>query len=220
MKWKAVIVDLELPPWVNKWGLPVAGALVVVVGGGAIAYAAGLVTWSNGQTLNASDLNTNFSYLQGQISAQASTIAVLQGQVHPPSAFQAQLTNATAIAPSVITPLVFNSVSFDLAREYDPTMGTFSPKQAGVYLVQCGTYFLGVPGTVYNASISKNGVEVSGFDTQASSSSEMIDTATSGIVQLAAGDSLRCSTYQQSGTSQTIANSRTDRDFFSAARLY
>jgi hypothetical protein len=62
MKLKIVIVDLEVPPGAKKWALRLGIPAAVLLGGGAVAYAAGLVTWSDGQTLSAADLNGNFSY--------------------------------------------------------------------------------------------------------------------------------------------------------------
>jgi phage-related tail fiber protein len=67
MKLKIVIVDLEIPPRVKRWGLRLGIPAVVLLGGAAVAYAGGLVTlvtWSQGQTLNASDLNANFAAVQ------------------------------------------------------------------------------------------------------------------------------------------------------------
>jgi hypothetical protein len=70
MKLKVVIVDLEVSPRFKKWALRIAVPLGVLLGGGAIAWAAGLHAWNTGDTLQAADLNGNFSYLQGEIMAQ------------------------------------------------------------------------------------------------------------------------------------------------------
>ena len=67
MKLKMVVVDFEIPARVKKWGLRVGIPAAVLLGGGAIAYAGGLTTFTDGQTLHASDLNANFTALQGQI---------------------------------------------------------------------------------------------------------------------------------------------------------
>jgi hypothetical protein len=61
MKVKVYVVDLEIPLRVKKWGLRIGIPLGLLFGGGAIAWAAGLHTWSNGDTLNATDLNGNFT---------------------------------------------------------------------------------------------------------------------------------------------------------------
>jgi hypothetical protein len=64
MKLKLVTVELEIPAEVKRLALRAGVALAILFGGGAVAWAAGLVTWSSGQTLTASDLNNNFSYVQ------------------------------------------------------------------------------------------------------------------------------------------------------------
>jgi hypothetical protein len=69
MKVKVYVIDLEIPPRVKKWGLRLGIPLGVLLGGGAIAWAAGLHTWNNGDTLNASDLNGNFAQLQNEITS-------------------------------------------------------------------------------------------------------------------------------------------------------
>ncbi len=69
VKVKVVIVDLEVPARVKKWGLRLGIPIGVLLGGGAVAYAAGLVSFTAGQTLTAQDLNTNFTVLQNEITA-------------------------------------------------------------------------------------------------------------------------------------------------------
>ncbi len=69
MKLKVIIVDLEVPPRVKKWGLRLGMPLAMLLGGSAVAYAAGIVTWNDGQKLTAADLNNNFSQLQSEIAA-------------------------------------------------------------------------------------------------------------------------------------------------------
>jgi hypothetical protein len=77
MKLKVVIVDLEIPPRVKKWALGAGIPVAVLLGGGAIAYASGLVTWKTGDTLQAADLNANFAYLQSEIAGDGG----LQSQI-------------------------------------------------------------------------------------------------------------------------------------------
>jgi microcystin-dependent protein len=69
MRLKIVVIDLEMPARVKKWCLRVGIPLGAVLGGGAIAWAAGLHTWNPGDKLLATDLNANFAYLQGEIGA-------------------------------------------------------------------------------------------------------------------------------------------------------
>ena len=126
MKLKVVIVDLEIPPRVKRWALRVGIPLGVVLGGGAVAWAAGLVTWTTGTTLTAADLNTNFSYVQGEITPTAYG-------TRTPSAFKATVTTATSIPSGPSTSVVFDNLEYDLGGEYSTTTGTFTVAHAGVY---------------------------------------------------------------------------------------
>jgi phage-related minor tail protein len=60
MKIKVYVIDMEIPARIKKWALAVGVPAAVVLGGGAVAWASGLVTWTTGQTLQAADLNNNF----------------------------------------------------------------------------------------------------------------------------------------------------------------
>jgi hypothetical protein len=69
VKLKVYVIDLEISARVKRWMFRI-GALVLVLGGAAIALAASpLHTWATGDTLSATDLNGNFANLQSQINA-------------------------------------------------------------------------------------------------------------------------------------------------------
>jgi hypothetical protein len=74
MKLKLVVVDLELSKRAKR---VMAAALVpvFVVAGGAVAYANVLHVWAQGDTLNASDLNSNFAGLDGRVTTLEKTPA-------------------------------------------------------------------------------------------------------------------------------------------------
>jgi hypothetical protein len=77
VKLKIYVVDLELPVRLKKWLLRV-GVAVLLLGAAAVALAAGpLHVWSTGDTLQATDLNGNFTNLQNQITYR--TIARADG---------------------------------------------------------------------------------------------------------------------------------------------
>jgi len=68
MKFKVVVVDLELSPRARRlsaW----AGAAALVLGAATVAYASVPVTFSAGTTLHAADLNQNFTSLDQRIAA-------------------------------------------------------------------------------------------------------------------------------------------------------
>jgi hypothetical protein len=207
-----------IPTRVKKWGPRIGIPLAVLLGGGAVAYAAGLVTWTDGQTLKAADLNGNFTNLQAQITA-------LQAEVHPASAFHASLSTATPIPNATGTLVVFNSVEYDLAQEYSETTGAFTPKNAGKYLLHCQVEFSTPLTSDWAVSFQKNGVEMVSSDlTVAAASTAQSNGAMSptvvGMYQLAAGDSVQCYAYQNTGAAQGLYTTAPARNNFSAARLY
>jgi hypothetical protein len=77
MKLKVVVVDLEIPARTKRLALKIGIPLAVLVGGGAVAWASNLHTWNTGDTLQATDLNGNFTNLQAQITALQTQLAAL-----------------------------------------------------------------------------------------------------------------------------------------------
>jgi hypothetical protein len=129
VKIKVVVVDLELPAhWKRRLlrlGLP-----ALIVGGAAMAYAAPTHIWANGDALTAEDLNATFNNLDARLSAVE---AASPGR----SAFAATKKGAQDLPYLTDTVIVFDSELFDLANEYDPVSGVFTPKSGGYYEVGC-----------------------------------------------------------------------------------
>jgi hypothetical protein len=214
MKLKVYVIDWEIPPRGKRWGLRVGIPLGLLLGGGAIAWAAGLHTWANGDTLNATDLNGNFTNLQGQITPPAFA-------PRTPSAFHAWVTVATSI-PSGGATVAFDHVEYDLGGEYNTATGAFVPKQAGIYLLTCQFEFDPTGSSDVAAVLYKNGAGAIGNEIGVS---ELVTAATnvsqgvSVTAQLAAGDSVTC--YASSGASVPLQEPGfPSRNGFSAARLY
>src|SRR5579859_4313451 len=117
MKVKLIIIDLEIPPSVKRWGIRLGIPLAVLIGGSTIAWAAMLHTWNNGDRLNADDLNGNFATLQSEIAALQQSTTALQQVTHPASAFRAYLTTTSGlnVPNDSQTPVQFNLVDYDLA---------------------------------------------------------------------------------------------------------
>jgi hypothetical protein len=216
MKLKVVIVDLEIPPRVKKWALRVGIPLGVVLGGGAVAWtAAGLVNFTAGTTLTAMDLNNSFAYLQGEITT--TTFGT-----RTPSAFRASLATPTTIMNSTNTAVTFDSLDYDLGSEYSTTAGTFTVAHSGIYQVHCGLSYSSAGGADWYAQLVKNGA-IFIASSWAVTTIGAGDAAPSldGTFHFSAGDVIKCSTFQSSGSAQPLfLGSSNERCSFSAARLY
>jgi hypothetical protein len=110
-------------------------------------------------------------------------------------------------------------VVYDWASEYDPTSGLFSPKQSGLYLVDCEVGFNSTAGAVFGLGIVRNGAELAANDMQ-SGTNNNINVPLHAVVQLSPGDDLYCSPYQTTGSTQTIQVQFAHRVYFAATRLY
>jgi hypothetical protein len=189
MKLKLVVIDLEL----SKRAKRVAAAVlvpVVVLAGGAIAYANVPHTWNDGDTLDATDLNGNFADHEGRISKLEGSAAA------NPSAFRAHVSATVMVPnqPTGLTPVVFDQVDYDLGAEYNPSTGIFKAKQAGVYMTTCAFSANNLPTTggelmalaIYkNAGLGATGQVVATGDQVMNVPRKSLFTAST--VQLAAG---------------------------------
>jgi hypothetical protein len=215
MKLKVVIVDLEIPPRVKKWAIRIGIPVGVLLGGGAYAWAAGLVSWNPGQTLTNTDLNGNFTYIQGEITPTTYG-------TRTPSAFHAYLTNATSITSGPNTPIVFDTVEYDLGAEYNASTGAFTVAHTGIYQVHCGVSYSSVTTAAWYAQLYKNG-SVYDASSWALATANLGDAAPSldGTFRFVTGDVIKCGTFQNSGSAQNLLLGTTNqRCSFSAARLY
>lgn len=214
MKIKFVVVDLEIPPRVKKWGLRIGIPLGVVLGWGAIAWAAGLTVWTNGQSLQAADLNANFDYLQSEITA-------LQARAFTPSAFNAYMTGSQSVPNGANTTAIFDTDDFDLNSEYNHATGVFTAANAGTYWFHCSLDFAPNPGGTFGdwaAGFMKNGTTPADLPVaELAYAGNRATPSVGSVVRLNAGDTIECYAFQNSGSAQTIA---TGRNFFSGARLF
>jgi C1q domain-containing protein len=214
LKIKVYVFDFEVSPRVKRNALRIAIPLALLLGGGALAYAQGLVSWSSGQTLTAANLNSNFSYLQGQITTPGLA-------PRTPSAFRATMTSTAGITiPSQSnTKVVFNNELFDLGDEYSTSTGIFTPVNAGVYLITCGVEYLPGTFTEFGAVIYDGTTELYGMTIQNGTEGDRITPLAVTTAQLAAGDSVACFAYQGTDSALALSN-ETVRQSFSATRLY
>jgi hypothetical protein len=214
MKIKVVVIDLEIPRPVKKWGLRFGVPIALLFGGGAVAWAAGLHTWQQGDTLNASDLNGNFTTLQGSITD-------LQTKTHGPSAFRAGLTQTTSVMDQTVKAVAFDKVIFDQNSEYTATNGTFIPKQAGLYLVECQiTFDTATAANQYAAFILKNTVGAAGQTIPNSTNGVVLPVNATTVLQLAAGDAITCAAFHNAGSLQPVELAYPERNYFAATRIY
>ncbi len=156
----------------------------------------------------------------GASGALASTISQLQSGVHTPSAFHAWVTTPVSIPGRSTTAVTFDHVEYDLSGEYNATNGVFSPKQPGVYLIQCSFSFGPAPTAAScAAAIMRNGAEVNAHDVpQGTMFNAGVEVTT--MVQLAASDTVACAAFQNAASPQSLLSSAPERNGFSAARLY
>jgi hypothetical protein len=211
---REIVIKLSLPRWLKSRRGVVAAALVV--GSAATVWATVPNTFASGDVLSAQKLNDNFSYVEGEI-----TTPTLSPRT--PSAFHANLTNATSVTG--VTTVVFNQVGFDLASEYNPATGTFTAKNGGIYVINCSVYFTsnGTAST-WVVELSKNASTFLAYSEIHSSTSTgdvgSITPHATTIVQLNAGDAVTCGASQYTGSAQPLDVSPAARNEFSAARLY
>jgi hypothetical protein len=215
MKVNVYVIDFEIPARIKKWGLRIGiPAAALLVGGVAFAGLPG--GYADGQPLTKAILDDNFNYLQSEI-------AMLQGQVHNPSAFRAELTTGPSVPSSTTSKVTFDSVVFDLAGEYSSTTGTFTPKSAGTYLITCSIFYcaVDVDGAQYSAVLGY-GTTSEGTDLLAAIGSAPLGCIRPEVVsirQLNAGAAITCGAYQNSGGAATLGTA-SDHNVFSATRLY
>jgi hypothetical protein len=137
MKLKMVIVDLEIPPRVKKWGLRI-GIPALVLSVAAVAFAAPLHTWSTGDTLQASDLNGNFDNLQGQITTLQTEVAALQDAGKPVSAvvaITATVTGTNGGTATATCPAGYTLIGAGIADDLRSQSGTNGWTNGGI--IQC-----------------------------------------------------------------------------------
>lgn len=196
--------------------------LLALLAGTTAARASGLLTWNNGDTLNAKDLNANFSTLQDEITA-------LQNRLHPVSAFRATLSNPVSVPNGVQTLGTFDHVEYDVGTEYSVQSATFTPAQSGIYVVSCEIYGFppapdaGFATGVFSATLYKNGFptdanQLDADDVQVTSNLTTVSSRAVALVSLAAKDTLNCSFYQSTGAPVTVSSWQ-GRSSFSAARI-
>ena len=217
MQIKIVTLDVRLSENTKRairWVLlPVA----VLAGSMAVARAY-TTTWiATGQPMSATNLKGNLDEIQNRLAA-------VEGQVHPGSAFQAWLTNSVSIpnnAPAPYTTVAFDHVAFDLAGEYTAATGVFKPQQAGQYLVVCDLSFSQTTtGAAYSAMVQTNGTIVVEDDIHSARPNSISSVAT-GLIQLAANDSVTCTAFQVSGGSIALnAAAAAAYTAFSATRIH
>ncbi len=175
MKLRFVIVDLEIAPHIKR-RLVRAGIAAGVLTFGVVAFAATpLHTWSNGDTLQATDLNGNFANLQSQILS--------------PSFFYAQQTGGVGVASGTGVPFNFPT----LAAGFANAGGTaFTIPATGVYVVDF--MFMesggGPSPTLVEGTI--NGTAMPALLFQFNPPTGAVDAPTTGhfVYQFTAGDSL------------------------------
>ncbi len=212
MKLKMLVIDFQIPMQIKRLALR-AGIPIAMLSVAAVAWGAPLHTWVQGDTLSAADLNGDFDNLQGQITTA-------KYGLRTPSAFRATLTNALTTNDNVASTVVCDSVQYDLASEYDKTTGKFTVHQGGVYFASCQLSF-DVVNVDFSVTILRNGIGIANATARSGSPSTGEQPNVATTIDLAAGDSLTCIAYQNSGVTEPLylANAAIPTSF-TAARIY
>ncbi len=141
MKLKVVVVDLEVPARVKKWGLRLGIPLAVLFGGGAVAYAAGLVTWTSGQTLTAQDLNNDFGLLETAIGAIGTVVEQHSDAVQSGATSSDVIYGGMTLTLTPGTWLVLGDASLSTTVSIDEV-------QLGLYNATAGADFTDAKGAI------------------------------------------------------------------------
>jgi len=174
----------------------------IAIATAGIAFGSPPQAFVSGQTLSAGDLNAHFSYANDR--------------VHDPSGFRATLSTQTNVSGGFV-PILFDQVSFDLADEYDPQSGTFTPKEEGIYSLECGLFFLSPPSQLYTVAIvGPASLEYAGSAVPGANPGVTVTTST--IVKLPANMPVQCGAYDSGGTT-AVELGQADRVYFSVMRL-
>lgn len=114
------------------------------------------------------------------------------------SAFRATLSKTQAIPKITGAQVAFDKESFDLGDEFDESTGTFSPKIAGFYQVQCAVAFeQSVFNTVgyWAAGITVNGVTVA--SSGGKTDGQTVGRSASALVKLKTDDEVACLAWHE-----------------------
>jgi hypothetical protein len=144
-------------------------------------------------------------------------LAAIEARLAKRSGFHAAMTADQIIANAMDPVVQFNTEDWDANAEYDPTSGTFTPKQAGLYALTCSVRFeAGNTSTNgwWNASMKVNTVSVA--QDGAYGDGWTVFRNAIGLVSLKAGDKVTCHATQQSGAARPVSKGGSH---FEAVRL-
>jgi hypothetical protein len=122
------------------------------------------------------------------------------------SAFLASNTTATAIGNGQGPLIVFDTESFDVGNEHNPTTGVFTAKTAGYYDIGCNIMFANDPpsGPFYiEAAIYINDVRRDVDALRGDGYYQMLRARS--MFKLAVGDKVSCRAYQSAGKTVSLA---------------
>lgn len=130
-----------------------------------------------------------------------------EGSVSMPrqSYVRANLTNDQVIATGTNTTVIFGTETTDVLGEYNAATGIFTAKDAGVYAVSCTLSWKATnSGALYEVAIALNGTAVLDSPWQVTAAATYAPVHVSGMLNLAAGQTLSIISYQNSGGNESI----------------
>jgi hypothetical protein len=118
-------------------------------------------------------------------------------------------TTTESIPSGSDTTVVYDTESYDDLGEYNNTTGIFTAKYAGRYIVSCGIYFPTTSswsaGNQVVLIIEKQGTSIYRAQKHAErSASYRLGKNLSGTVELAVGETIQISAYQNSGSTLSV----------------
>lgn len=225
MKIKVYVIDVDLSPRARKIAKRVAAGIVIsllALAGGAIAYASVPHTWTNGDVLQATDLNGNFTALDQRIGVTEAQIATLNAS----NASYVLAEGSATSSNGQFADVVFDAESADQLSEFDGTV--FTAAATGVY--QCSwslatANLAWAAGDTFNSFLEKNNLRTVGSAWEGwwtkvpYAMTTFLSGSSSVAVKLSAGETLRVIVnIVRAGGATTLDAARMD-NYFSVVRV-
>jgi hypothetical protein len=142
--------------------------------------------------------------LASSLQALTDRVKALEDDSPRQSAFHAIKKSPQALSTGATAVVLFDQEQYDFGNEYDPATGTFVSREGGRYEFSCTVAFDIDTGTTghFEAQLFAKGYEnyFNGLTSDGFATTRLV----SGVIQLAAGQSVQCWGYQATGSPQDL----------------